>query len=47
MALPRDVHSVRQLELVPVVTTSVPIDPSCNFVEGSFPYFKGLTKSIM
>ncbi|KAH7658740.1 Non-specific serine/threonine protein kinase protein [Dioscorea alata] len=47
VALPRDVRSIRQLELVPVVTASVPIDPSCNYVEGSFTYFKGLTESII
>ncbi|KAJ0962868.1 hypothetical protein J5N97_027990 [Dioscorea zingiberensis] len=46
MPLPRDIRSIRQLELVPVVTANVPIDPSCNYGEGSFPHFKGITESI-
>ncbi|KAM0932143.1 putative regulatory associated protein of TOR [Dioscorea sansibarensis] len=43
MALPRDVRSIQQLELVPVVATNVPIDPSCSYGECSLPHFKGLT----
>ncbi|KAL6578562.1 hypothetical protein OROMI_008778 [Orobanche minor] len=47
MALPREIRSVRQLELVPVVTSSFPVDPSCQYDEGSFPHFKGLADSVM
>lgn len=32
---------------VPVVTATVPIDYSCQYHEGSFPYFKGLANSVM
>ncbi|XP_076932541.1 serine/threonine-protein kinase ATM-like isoform X2 [Bidens hawaiensis] len=46
IALPRDIRSVRQLELVPVVTSSFPVDPSCQYNEGSFPHFKGLADSV-
>ncbi|KVH98208.1 Armadillo-type fold [Cynara cardunculus var. scolymus] len=46
IALPRDIRSVRQLELVPVVTSSFPVDPSCQYDEGSFPHFKGLADSV-
>ncbi|XP_072965614.1 serine/threonine-protein kinase ATM isoform X2 [Typha angustifolia] len=45
--LPREIRSLRQLELVPVITASVPVDPSCHYGEGSFPHFKGLADSIM
>nr|CAD1842809.1 unnamed protein product [Ananas comosus var. bracteatus] len=44
--LPRDIRSLRQLELVPVVTATIPVDPSCQYREGSFPHFKGLADSI-
>ncbi|KAK9108083.1 hypothetical protein Syun_024094 [Stephania yunnanensis] len=44
--LPRDIRSIRQLELVPVVTATIPLDLSCQYQEGSFPYFKGLADSI-
>ncbi|WOL02921.1 serine/threonine-protein kinase ATM [Canna indica] len=44
--LPREIRSLRQLELVPVVTASVLVDPSCQYGEGSFPYFRGLADSI-
>uniref|UniRef100_A0A2C9VRS0 Serine/threonine-protein kinase ATM n=1 Tax=Manihot esculenta TaxID=3983 RepID=A0A2C9VRS0_MANES len=47
VALPREIRSVRQLELVPVVTSSFPVDRSCTYHDGSFPYFKGLADSIM
>ncbi|KAI3807033.1 hypothetical protein L1987_22953 [Smallanthus sonchifolius] len=47
IALPREIRSVRQLELVPVVTSSFPVDPSCQYNEGSFPHFKGLADSVM
>ncbi|GAY47387.1 hypothetical protein CUMW_104190 [Citrus unshiu] len=32
---------------VPVVTATVPIDCTCQYNEGSFPYFKGLAESVM
>ncbi|CAA0826719.1 ataxia-telangiectasia mutated, partial [Striga hermonthica] len=44
--LPRDIRSVRELELVPVITSNVSVDRSCQYPEGSFPHFKGLTDSI-
>ncbi|XP_062191304.1 serine/threonine-protein kinase ATM isoform X2 [Phragmites australis] len=44
--LPREVRSICQLELVPVVTATVPVDPSCLYEEGSFPHFSGLVDSI-
>ncbi|KAK1427643.1 hypothetical protein QVD17_16334 [Tagetes erecta] len=47
ISLPRDIRSVRQLELVPVVTSSFPVDPCCQYNEGSFPHFKGLADSVM
>ncbi|KAL5723782.1 non-specific serine/threonine protein kinase [Ranunculus cassubicifolius] len=45
--LPREIRSVRQLELVPVVTATFPVDSSCQYYQGSFPHFKGLGDSIM
>ncbi|CAL4957640.1 unnamed protein product [Urochloa decumbens] len=45
--LPREVRSICQLELVPVVTATIPVDPSCRYEVGSFPHFSGLTDSIM
>nr|XP_029123739.1 serine/threonine-protein kinase ATM isoform X3 [Elaeis guineensis] len=45
--VPREIRSLRRLELVPVVTATVPIDPSCQYGQGSFPHFKGLSDSIM
>ncbi|XP_058227343.1 serine/threonine-protein kinase ATM isoform X4 [Rhododendron vialii] len=44
--LPREIRSVRQLELVPVVTSSFAVDRSCQYPEGSFPHFKGLAESV-
>lgn len=44
--LPREIRSVRQLELVPVVTSSFPVDRSCQYPEGSFPHFRGLAESV-
>uniref|UniRef100_A0A1D1Z750 Serine/threonine-protein kinase ATM n=1 Tax=Anthurium amnicola TaxID=1678845 RepID=A0A1D1Z750_9ARAE len=44
--LPRDIRSIRHLELVPVVTATFPVDPSCQYGEGSFPHFRGLGDSI-
>ncbi|PKA53875.1 Serine/threonine-protein kinase ATM [Apostasia shenzhenica] len=45
--LPREIRSIRQLELVPVVTANIPVDPSCQYKEGSFPHFNGLADSVM
>ncbi|OMO81453.1 hypothetical protein CCACVL1_12414, partial [Corchorus capsularis] len=45
--LPREIRSIRQLELVPVVTATFPVDRSCQYRDGSFPYFKGLSDSVM
>ncbi|KAF3329020.1 serine/threonine-protein kinase ATM [Carex littledalei] len=45
--LPREIRSLRQLELVPVVTATIPVNPSCQYGEGSFPHFKGFGDSIM
>ncbi|KAK9995769.1 hypothetical protein SO802_020455 [Lithocarpus litseifolius] len=47
ITLPREIRSLRQLELVPVVTATFPVDRSCQYHEGSFPYFKGLADSVM
>ncbi|XP_020591737.1 serine/threonine-protein kinase ATM [Phalaenopsis equestris] len=44
--LPREVRSIRQLELVPVVTSNITVDPTCQYKEGMFPYFNGLGDSI-
>ncbi|XP_075107785.1 serine/threonine-protein kinase ATM isoform X5 [Nicotiana tabacum] len=44
--LPREIRSIRDLELVPVVTANIAIDPSCQYTEGSFPHFKGLADSV-
>ncbi|KAK1363096.1 serine/threonine-protein kinase ATM, partial [Heracleum sosnowskyi] len=46
VTLPRDIRSIRQLELVPVVTSTFPIDHSCQYHEGSFAHFKGLADSV-
>jgi ataxia telangiectasia mutated family protein len=32
---------------VPVVTATFPVDRSCQYHEGSFPYFEGLADSVM
>ncbi|XP_047341337.1 serine/threonine-protein kinase ATM [Impatiens glandulifera] len=47
VTLPRDIRGVRQLELVPVVTSNFPVDRSCEYPEGSFPYFRGLSDTVM
>ncbi|GAQ86367.1 Protein kinase ATM/Tel1 [Klebsormidium nitens] len=44
--VPRSARSVRNLELVPVITAHIPVDPSCQYAKGTFPYFCGLTDSI-
>ncbi|XP_048138241.1 serine/threonine-protein kinase ATM isoform X2 [Rhodamnia argentea] len=46
ISLPREIRNLRELELVPVVTASFPIDRSCQYKEGSFPYFMGLEDTI-
>ncbi|XP_011028561.1 PREDICTED: serine/threonine-protein kinase ATM [Populus euphratica] len=46
VSLPREIRSVRQLELVPVVTATFPVDRNCHYHEGSFPHFKGLADSV-
>ncbi|KFK34114.1 hypothetical protein AALP_AA5G103600 [Arabis alpina] len=47
VALPREIRSVKQLELVPVVTATIPVDRSCQYNEGSFPSFRGLSDSVI
>ncbi|XP_021718930.1 serine/threonine-protein kinase ATM-like isoform X2 [Chenopodium quinoa] len=47
VGLPRDIRSVRELELVPVLTSNVSVDRSCQYSEGTFPYFKGLGDSVV
>lgn len=47
VTLPREIRSVRQLELVPVVTSTFPVDRSCQYHEGSFPHFNGLADTVM
>ena len=32
---------------VPVVTATISIDRSCQYHDGTFPYFKGLADSVM
>ncbi|KAL7139007.1 hypothetical protein ABFS83_09G021400 [Erythranthe nasuta] len=46
VALPREVRSVRELELVPVVTSNFPVDRTCQYPQGSFPHFRGLADSV-
>ncbi|EOA23378.1 hypothetical protein CARUB_v10016554mg [Capsella rubella] len=46
VALPREIRSVKQLELVPVVTATIPVDRSCQYNEGTFPFFRGLSDSV-
>ncbi|XP_045816356.1 serine/threonine-protein kinase ATM isoform X4 [Trifolium pratense] len=47
VTLPRDLRNLPVLELVPVVTATISIDRSCQYHEGTFPYFKGLADSVM
>ncbi|KAG0604904.1 hypothetical protein M758_9G018000 [Ceratodon purpureus] len=44
--LPREIRSVRQLELVPVITAHIPVDPGCQYQKGSLPYYKGLSDTV-
>lgn len=46
ITLPREIRSVKELELVPVVTSCFPVDPSCQYEQGSFPHFRGLSDSV-
>ncbi|KAL3628823.1 hypothetical protein CASFOL_027869 [Castilleja foliolosa] len=46
MPIPRDIRSIKELELVPVVTSNFPVDRTCQYSEGFFPHFKGLADSI-
>ncbi|KAK4479331.1 hypothetical protein RD792_014843 [Penstemon davidsonii] len=46
VTLPRELRSIRELELVPVITSNVPVDRTCQYLEGSFPHFKGLADSV-
>ncbi|XP_047054644.1 serine/threonine-protein kinase ATM isoform X1 [Lolium rigidum] len=48
ISLPREFRSICQLELekVPVVTATIPVDPNCRYEEGTFPHFSGLVDSI-
>ncbi|XP_062116266.1 serine/threonine-protein kinase ATM isoform X3 [Humulus lupulus] len=45
--LPRDLRNLKPLELVPVVTATFPVDRSCQYHEGSFPFFRGLADSVL
>ncbi|KAJ8476072.1 hypothetical protein OPV22_019799 [Ensete ventricosum] len=45
--LPREIRSLQHLELVPVVTATITVDPSCQYREDSFPHFRSLADSIM
>ncbi|XP_027337565.1 serine/threonine-protein kinase ATM [Abrus precatorius] len=47
VTLPRDLRNLPVLELVPVVTATISIDHSCQYHEGTFPFFKGLADSVM
>ncbi|XP_068637362.1 serine/threonine-protein kinase ATM isoform X2 [Aristolochia californica] len=47
IALPREIRSIQQLELVPVVTATIQVDQSCQYPEGSFPHFKGIADSVL
>nr|KYP35766.1 Serine/threonine-protein kinase ATM [Cajanus cajan] len=47
VTLPRDLRNLPVLELVPVVTATISVDHSCQYHEGTFPYFKGLADSVM
>ncbi|GLJ18554.1 hypothetical protein SUGI_0330040 [Cryptomeria japonica] len=45
--LPRDIRSVRRLDLVPVITATLPVDRSCQYPKESFPHFNGLCESVI
>ncbi|KAK1356348.1 hypothetical protein POM88_049604 [Heracleum sosnowskyi] len=45
VTVPRDICSIRQIELVLAVTSTFPIEHSCQYHEGSFAHFKGLADS--
>ncbi|XP_073048605.1 serine/threonine-protein kinase ATM isoform X28 [Primulina eburnea] len=46
VALPRELRSIRELELVPVVTSNFPVDQTCQYPKGFFPHFRGLADSV-
>ncbi|KAL8457793.1 hypothetical protein ACS0TY_035608 [Phlomoides rotata] len=46
VTLPRELRSVRELERVPVVTSTIPVDRTCQYPEGFFPHFRGLGDSV-
>ncbi|KAK1356353.1 hypothetical protein POM88_049609 [Heracleum sosnowskyi] len=46
VTVPRDICSIRQIELVLAVTSTFPIEHSCQYHEGSFAHFKGLADSV-
>lgn len=47
LPLPRDIRSIRQLELVPVITAEIPIAHNAEYPEGYFPYYKGLSDRFL
>ncbi|KAJ7559328.1 hypothetical protein O6H91_04G079500 [Diphasiastrum complanatum] len=47
LPVPRDIRSIRQLELVPVITAPLSVDPSSQYKPGTFPHFKGLSDRII
>ncbi|BBN18785.1 serine-protein kinase ATM [Marchantia polymorpha subsp. ruderalis] len=44
--IPRNIRSVKELELVPVITASLPVEHSCGYSPESFVHFKGFTDGI-
>jgi len=44
--LPRDIRAVKDLPAVPVITATIPVDPTCLYLPGSFPSFCGLADSL-
>ncbi|XP_073284364.1 serine/threonine-protein kinase ATM isoform X12 [Primulina huaijiensis] len=46
VTLPRELRSIRELELVPVVTSNFPVDQTCQYPKGFFPHFRGLADSV-
>lgn len=45
-ALPRELRAVKDLNLVPVITATLPVDPSCEYLPYFFPAFCGLSDSM-
>ncbi|XP_075505011.1 serine/threonine-protein kinase ATM isoform X4 [Primulina tabacum] len=46
VTLPRELRGIRELELVPVVTSNFPVDQTCQYPKGFFPHFRGLADSV-